>query len=194
MAALVSLALTLIAVSATIRAVRAAEPSPLPLELESAGQGSGLAGIESGTQPDAGHDDHHHFRLPDALITARAAGQPAKRRAQGKETKKYRKKYVSEDDYRKSMPRAEEQQQQQQSGDATADTVDPVAQQTSGTSKSSEPHSRKKRLIWVTDDGRLALPPGTSLTIAPTIALPFVRYPPTGFLSNISISLPITSE
>lgn len=59
---------------------------------------------------------------------------------------------------------------------------------------SNEPHSRQKRLIWVTDDGRLALPPGTSLTIAPTLALPFVRYPPDGFFSNISVSLPITCE
>uniref|UniRef100_A0A2M3Z6H1 Secreted peptide n=1 Tax=Anopheles braziliensis TaxID=58242 RepID=A0A2M3Z6H1_9DIPT len=192
MAMLVPLAITLIAVSVAIGTVRAAEPT---LELESAGRGS-FAGIESGTQPDAGHD-HHHFRLPDELITARAgaAGQPAKERPQGKETKKYRKKYVSEDDYRKSMPRVEEQPQPQQLPvDAMDATVEPVAQQTSGTSKSSEPHSRKKRLIWVTDDGRLALPPGTSLTIAPTIALPFVRYPPTGFLSNISISLPITID
>lgn len=61
-------------------------------------------------------------------------------------------------------------------------------------SSSNEPHSRQKRLIWVTDDGRLALPPGTSLTIAPTLALPFVRYPPDGFFSNISVSLPITCE
>lgn len=60
--------------------------------------------------------------------------------------------------------------------------------------ESDKPKSRKKRLIWVTDDGRLALPPGTSLTIAPTIALPFIRYPPSGFFSNISISLPVTSE
>lgn len=57
-----------------------------------------------------------------------------------------------------------------------------------------EPHSRQKRLIWVTDDGRLALPPGTSLVIAPTLAMPFVRYPPDGFHSNISISLPLTSK
>lgn len=58
----------------------------------------------------------------------------------------------------------------------------------------NKPHSRQKRLIWVTDDGRLALPPGTSLTITPTLALPFVRYPPDGFFSNISISLPLTSK
>ncbi|XP_049541794.1 uncharacterized protein LOC125955023 [Anopheles darlingi] len=203
---LMPLALALIAVSAAIGMVRAAEPPPL--EVESVGRGS-FAGIESGTQPDDAGHDHYHFRLPDELITTRATGgggggaaaaagqQPAKQqRPQGKETKKYRKKYVSEDDYRKSMPRAEEQQQQPGAAapDATDTATDPVAQQTSGTSKSSEPHSRKKRLIWVTDDGRLALPPGTSLTIAPTIALPFVRYPPTGFLSNISISLPITID
>lgn len=59
---------------------------------------------------------------------------------------------------------------------------------------SNEPHSRQKRLIWITDDGRLALPPGTSLIIAPTLAMPFVRYPPDGFHSNISISLPLTSK
>lgn len=60
--------------------------------------------------------------------------------------------------------------------------------------KSDEPHSRQKRLLWITDDGRLALPPGTSLTIAPTLALPLVRYPPDGFLSNISVSLPLTCK
>lgn len=59
---------------------------------------------------------------------------------------------------------------------------------------SYQPHSRQKRLIWVTDDGRLALPPGTSLVIAPTLAMPFVRYPPDGFHSNLSISIPLTSE
>lgn len=55
-------------------------------------------------------------------------------------------------------------------------------------------HSRQKRLIWVTDDGRLALPPGTSLIIAPTLAMPFIRYTPDGFHSNISISIPLTSK
>lgn len=62
------------------------------------------------------------------------------------------------------------------------------------TEASEVPHSRQKRLIWVTDDGRLALPPGTSLVIAPTLAMPFVRYPPDGFHSNITISLPLTSK
>lgn len=61
------------------------------------------------------------------------------------------------------------------------------------TKKSNEPHSRKKRLIWITDDGRLALPPGTVLSITPTLSLPLVRYPPDGFLSNITMSFPLTS-
>lgn len=61
-------------------------------------------------------------------------------------------------------------------------------------SNSNIPHSRKKRLLWITTDGRLALPPGTRLTITPSLSLPFVRYPPDGFLSNMSISLPFTSK
>lgn len=56
------------------------------------------------------------------------------------------------------------------------------------------PHIRKKRLIWITDDGRLALPPGTSLTFTPTIAMPLVRHPPEGFFSNLTISFPVTSK
>lgn len=59
---------------------------------------------------------------------------------------------------------------------------------------SQQPHSRRKRLIWLTDDGRLALPPGTTLTFTPTIALPLVRHPPEGFFSNMSISFPVTSK
>lgn len=51
---------------------------------------------------------------------------------------------------------------------------------------------REKRILWITNDGRLALPPGTLLTITPTISMPFVRYPPDGFLSNMTISLPFT--
>lgn len=56
------------------------------------------------------------------------------------------------------------------------------------------PHSRQKRLLWITTDGRLALPPGTGLTITPSLSLPFVRHPPYGFKSNMSISLPFTSK
>lgn len=59
---------------------------------------------------------------------------------------------------------------------------------------SQQPHSRRKRLIWITDDGRLALPPGTALTFTPTISLPLVRHPPEGFFSNMSISFPVTSK
>lgn len=55
-------------------------------------------------------------------------------------------------------------------------------------------HHRQKRLLWITNDGRIALPPGTVMTITPTLALPFVRYPPYGFLSNMTISLPFTSK
>ncbi|XP_043515240.1 uncharacterized protein LOC122531405 isoform X2 [Frieseomelitta varia] len=55
-------------------------------------------------------------------------------------------------------------------------------------------HHRQKRLLWITSDGRIALPPGTIMTITPTLALPFVRYPPHGFLSNMTISLPFTID
>lgn len=58
----------------------------------------------------------------------------------------------------------------------------------------NEPHSRKKRLIWITDDGRLALPPGTVLSITPTLSLPLVRYPLEGFLSNMTMSFPLTID
>ncbi|KAK4883798.1 hypothetical protein RN001_000069 [Aquatica leii] len=57
-----------------------------------------------------------------------------------------------------------------------------------------EHHSRQKRILWVTSDGRLALPPGTTLVIAPSLSLPFVRYPPDGFFSNMTISLPFTID
>ncbi|XP_044740460.1 uncharacterized protein LOC123301677 [Chrysoperla carnea] len=56
------------------------------------------------------------------------------------------------------------------------------------------PHSRQKRLLWVTEDGRIALPPGTTLVITPSLSLPFIRYPPDGFFSNMSIALPITID
>lgn len=60
--------------------------------------------------------------------------------------------------------------------------------------EANKPHSRKKRLIWITDDGRLALPPGTVLSITPTISLPLVRYPLEGFLSNMTMSFPLTID
>ncbi|XP_011629898.1 uncharacterized protein LOC105422287 [Pogonomyrmex barbatus] len=58
----------------------------------------------------------------------------------------------------------------------------------------SSPHHRQKRVFWFTNDGRIALPPGTVMTITPTLALPFVRHPPYGFLSNMTISLPFTID
>ncbi|KAI8040282.1 uncharacterized protein LOC128258454 [Drosophila gunungcola] len=63
-----------------------------------------------------------------------------------------------------------------------------------GVDSPDTPHIRKKRLIWITDDGRLALPPGTSLTFVPTIAMPLVRHPPEGFFSNLTISFPVTID
>lgn len=63
-----------------------------------------------------------------------------------------------------------------------------------GESSRQAPHHRQKRVFWFTNDGRIALPPGTVMTITPTLALPFVRHPPYGFLSNMTISLPFTSE
>lgn len=65
---------------------------------------------------------------------------------------------------------------------------------TSKTDASQKPQSRKKRLIWITDDGRLALPPGTVLSITPTLSLPLVRYPLEGFLSNMTMSFPLTID
>lgn len=57
-----------------------------------------------------------------------------------------------------------------------------------------ETKTRQKRILWITQDGRLALPPGTTMVVTPSLSLPFVRYPPEGFFSNMTISLPFTSE
>ncbi|KAL1501534.1 hypothetical protein ABEB36_006838 [Hypothenemus hampei] len=54
--------------------------------------------------------------------------------------------------------------------------------------------SRQKRILWVTEDGRLALPPGTTMVIAPSLSMPFVRHPPKGFFSNITVSMPFTID
>lgn len=124
-----------------------------------------------------------NYNLDEIIANRETVAASSVKKYLKKESKKHRKKYVSNDDYRttpESEAIPEHREESPESGGSKAD--------------SEKPHSRKKRLIWVTDDGRLALPPGTSLTIAPTIALPFVRYPPTGFLSNISISLPVTSK
>ncbi|CAG9854619.1 unnamed protein product [Phyllotreta striolata] len=62
------------------------------------------------------------------------------------------------------------------------------------TSSKNAAKSRQKRILWITEDGRLALPPGTTLVIAPSLSLPLVRYPPEGFFSNMTISLPFTID
>ena len=59
---------------------------------------------------------------------------------------------------------------------------------------SKQSHSRRKRLVWITDDGRLALPPGTALTNTPRISMPLVRHPREGFFSKVSSSFTLTSE
>ncbi|KAL0820464.1 hypothetical protein ABMA28_006332 [Loxostege sticticalis] len=60
--------------------------------------------------------------------------------------------------------------------------------------KEDIPHSRQKRILWITNDGRLALPPGTTMTITPSLSMPFVRHPPKGFLSNMTVSFPFTID
>lgn len=42
---------------------------------------------------------------------------------------------------------------------------DDINETMASSNEANQPHSRKKRLIWITDDGRLALPPGTVLSI-----------------------------
>ncbi|XP_034656177.1 uncharacterized protein LOC117893609 [Drosophila subobscura] len=87
------------------------------------------------------------------------------------------------------------QQQQQQADAAQLADVEAAAQSDAWDEADPDaPHIRKKRLIWITDDGRLALPPGTSLTFTPTIAMPLVRHPPEGFFSNLTISFPVTID
>ncbi|XP_026762931.1 uncharacterized protein LOC113521568 [Galleria mellonella] len=60
--------------------------------------------------------------------------------------------------------------------------------------KENIPHSRQKRILWITNDGRLALPPGTTMAITPSLSMPFVRHPPKGFLSNMTVSFPFTID
>lgn len=136
-------------------------------------------------------DVESNNNFDEIIASTEAASAKSLKKYLLKENKKYRKKYVSNDDYRQAGALNREPREAPVNED---DAEAPTTSAHKVSNESEKPHSRMKRLIWVTDDGRLALPPGTSLTIAPTIALPFVRYPPTGFLSNISISLPVTSE
>jgi len=54
------------------------------------------------------------------------------------------------------------------------------------------PHHRSKRFFFMTDEKRIVLPPGTNLVLTPTLAMPFLRYPPPGLDSNMTISTPFT--
>jgi len=54
------------------------------------------------------------------------------------------------------------------------------------------PHHRAKRFLFMTDEKRIVLPPGTQLVLTPTLALPFLRYPPDGVDANMTISTPFT--
>ena len=37
------------------------------------------------------------------------------------------------------------------------------------------PHHREKRFLFMTDEKRIVMPPGSQLVLAPTLALPFLR-------------------
>jgi len=54
------------------------------------------------------------------------------------------------------------------------------------------PHHRDKRFAFLTDEKRFVMPPGSQLVLTPTLALPVIRYPPTGLDSNMTISTPFT--
>ena len=38
------------------------------------------------------------------------------------------------------------------------------------------PHHREKRFLFMTDEKRIVMPPGSQLVLAPTLALPFLRW------------------
>lgn len=54
------------------------------------------------------------------------------------------------------------------------------------------PHHREKRFLFLTDEKRIVMPPGSQLVLTPTLALPFIRHPPDGIDSNMTISTPFT--
>ena len=58
----------------------------------------------------------------------------------------------------------------------------------------SHRHHRDKRFIWMTEEKRLVLPPGTQLVLTPTLAMPLIRYPPHGMDANLTISTPFTGR
>lgn len=55
-------------------------------------------------------------------------------------------------------------------------------------------HHRQKRLIWITNNGRIAFPPGTKMAITPTLSMPLIRHPPEGLESTFTLSFPFSSE
>ncbi|XP_042876614.1 uncharacterized protein LOC122256175 isoform X2 [Penaeus japonicus] len=54
----------------------------------------------------------------------------------------------------------------------------------------STSHSRMKRVIYLTSERRLTVPPGTALVLTPTLSLPFARNLPTGYGASMTISIP----
>ncbi|XP_068212344.1 uncharacterized protein [Palaemon carinicauda] len=58
------------------------------------------------------------------------------------------------------------------------------------TSDANTPHSRKKRLIFITSERRLTLPPETLLVLTPTLSIPVARNLPTGYHASMTISIP----
>lgn len=54
------------------------------------------------------------------------------------------------------------------------------------------PHHRDKRFVFLTDEKRFTMPPGSQMVLTPTLALPVIRYPPTGLDANMTISTPFT--
>jgi len=54
------------------------------------------------------------------------------------------------------------------------------------------PYHREKRFVFLTDEKRFVMPPGSQLVLTPTLALPVLRYPPTGLDTNMTISTPFT--
>lgn len=55
-------------------------------------------------------------------------------------------------------------------------------------------HSRVKRVIYLTSERRLTLPPETVLVLTPTLSLPFARNLPTGYGASMTISIPFKSK
>ncbi len=54
------------------------------------------------------------------------------------------------------------------------------------------PHHRDKRFLWMSEKKKMVLPPGTQLVLTPTLAMPFIRYPPKGLDANLTLSTPFT--